>query len=354
MTRATTTSLTTGLLRRPGNPGTKGRLLAKSLEAYLLGLETINRLTVAYRVETFCALMFNAWELLLKAKILDDTRDRLEIYYRRRPGEPLRSISLRDAVARVIPNDRDQTRRNIERVADLRDAAVHLFIAQVPKNVMGLLQACVLNYHRRLSEWFDISLADRVPVGMMSLVYDVSPESLDLSSALMRRRLGKDSAEYLTSLADELRAEHESHGMAPEFSVVIRYGLALQKRAEDASVVAVTGTEGTPIQIVERPRDSAITHPWRQKELLPEVNARLGPGLAITLGQLQAVVAAHDVKGRPEWFFRGSVRGSPGQYSPAFADWLADRVRNDAEFVSRSLESVRTATAARRAASSER
>lgn len=48
--------LTAGLLHRPGNPGTKGRLLAKSVEAYLLALETINRLTVTYRVETLlCA-----------------------------------------------------------------------------------------------------------------------------------------------------------------------------------------------------------------------------------------------------------------------------------------------------------
>jgi hypothetical protein len=59
--------LTGGLLRRRGNPGTKGRLLGKSLEAYLLALETINRLTITYRVETFCALACNAWELLLKA-----------------------------------------------------------------------------------------------------------------------------------------------------------------------------------------------------------------------------------------------------------------------------------------------
>jgi len=124
--------LTAGLLRRRGNPGTKGRLLAKSLEAYLLALETINRLTVTYRVETFCALICNAWELLLKARILDQTSDRNSIYFSRQAGEPRRrSIGLRAALQQVFPSDREQKPRNIERVEELRDAAVHLFIAAV-------------------------------------------------------------------------------------------------------------------------------------------------------------------------------------------------------------------------------
>ena len=55
-----------------GNPGLKGRLVDKSVEAYILALETINRLSIKYRLEAFCYLLCNAWELLLKAKILED------------------------------------------------------------------------------------------------------------------------------------------------------------------------------------------------------------------------------------------------------------------------------------------
>ena len=49
----------------------KKSLMDKSIEAYVLALETINRLSVRYRLETFCYLLCNAWELLLKAKIID-------------------------------------------------------------------------------------------------------------------------------------------------------------------------------------------------------------------------------------------------------------------------------------------
>lgn len=325
--------LTAGLLRRRGNPGTKGRLLAKSVEAYLLALETINRLTIAYRVETFCTLICNAWELLLKAKILEDSTDRKAIYYPPERGKRRRSISLRDALKAVFLDERDRKRRNVERVEELRDEAVHLFISEVPKDVLGLLQACVLNYHRCLDEWFSVALSDRVPVGMMTIVFDTSPERVDLSNALMRRSLGKDAADYLLELTDELRAEHSSLGSSPEFSVEIHYSLAIEKKAADAAMVAVTGAEGTPVRIVRTAKDPAEEYPWREKELLPELNRVLKPEKPITTGDVRAVAAAHKVQRRPEWFYRGKVIGSPGQYGRRFLDWFVSRYRSDRQFL---------------------
>jgi len=57
--------------RKRGNPGLKGKVLDKSVEAYILALEIINQLSIKYRIETFTYLICNAWELLLKAKIID-------------------------------------------------------------------------------------------------------------------------------------------------------------------------------------------------------------------------------------------------------------------------------------------
>jgi hypothetical protein len=70
-----------------GNPGLKGKLLDKSTEAYILSLETINRLSVKYRIENFSYLICNAWELLLKTKILDHSKDRKSIYYKTEKGQ---------------------------------------------------------------------------------------------------------------------------------------------------------------------------------------------------------------------------------------------------------------------------
>jgi hypothetical protein len=56
---------------RKGRSGLKGQLVEKSVDAYVLALETINRLSIKYRVESFTYLICNAWELLLKARVLD-------------------------------------------------------------------------------------------------------------------------------------------------------------------------------------------------------------------------------------------------------------------------------------------
>ena len=76
----------------------KKHLVDKSFEAYILALETINRFTIQYRLETFCYLICNAWESLLKAKILDDKG---KIDKRGREGQ---TLSLRECLKRVMPN----------------------------------------------------------------------------------------------------------------------------------------------------------------------------------------------------------------------------------------------------------
>lgn len=139
---------------RRGNPGLKGHLVEKSVEGYILALETINRLSIKYRVETFCYLICNAWELLVKAKVLVDAdNDRNAIYRgKKKRGERRESLSLRECLDRVIPNKSDPERRNIECIADLRDEAVHLVLSGVPTDVLCLFQACVINYHHRLPQ----------------------------------------------------------------------------------------------------------------------------------------------------------------------------------------------------------
>lgn len=62
-----------------GRPGLAIRLLDNSIDAYILSLETINRLSL-YRIEAFAYLVCSAWELMLKAKITCDTGNSKAIY----------------------------------------------------------------------------------------------------------------------------------------------------------------------------------------------------------------------------------------------------------------------------------
>ena len=77
----------------------KRRLIDKSVEAYVLSLGIINRFTIEYRIETFCYLLCNARELLIEAKIIQDSHSGSAIYYYKAQEDRLRrSLSLRDCL----------------------------------------------------------------------------------------------------------------------------------------------------------------------------------------------------------------------------------------------------------------
>ena len=49
----------------------KSKLVDKSIEAFILGLEIYNKPTIRYRIEGFSFFICNAWELMLKAELLN-------------------------------------------------------------------------------------------------------------------------------------------------------------------------------------------------------------------------------------------------------------------------------------------
>ena len=72
-------------------------LLEKSVHAALSAIEIYNKPDFKYREESFSILMVNAWELLLKTRILHKNKNKLESIYivdsnkTRKDGKPFKS-----------------------------------------------------------------------------------------------------------------------------------------------------------------------------------------------------------------------------------------------------------------------
>lgn len=330
--------------KKPGNPGLKGRLLDKSIEAYVLSLETINRLSIKYRVETFSYLLCNSWELLLKSKILADANGlKSAIYYPKKRGERPRTLSLRDCVKKVFPNEKDPTRRNIEKLADLRDESTHLVISKIPPKVMGLFQASVRNYHTKLGDWFEVSLSDRVPIGMMTLVFDFDPKEADLSSAKLRRELGTDSASYLMSFEAGLQQEFNDLGKPAEFSIDINFKVALTQKAGEGDIILTKGSGGGKVvQMVEVPKSSDKTHPHRQIDVRNLLHQRMGLAKLPSAYNIESVRRVHGTDKNNQHFYKSEVTKTP-QFSDAFVDWLVEKLKADPDFFEKAKVSDKAA-----------
>ena len=71
------------------------RLVDKSIEAFIMGLEIYNKPTIRYRIEGFSFFICNAWELMLKAELLNRN---ISIYYKDNPD---RTLSLENTVKKI-------------------------------------------------------------------------------------------------------------------------------------------------------------------------------------------------------------------------------------------------------------
>jgi hypothetical protein len=94
-----------------------------------------------------------------------------------------------------------------------------------------------------------------------------------------------------------------------------------------------------PVRIVSDPNAPALQpqdvdrlYPWRQKDLLRELNARLG-WRALNSYDIQAVRRHHRLDERPEFVF--NLPGAGRRYSPAVADWIIEQHQRDAAFFQR-------------------
>jgi hypothetical protein len=91
-----------------------------------------------------------------------------------------------------------------------------------------------------------------------------------------------------------------------------------------------------PVRIVTDPAAPALQppdvdrlYPWRQKDLVGELNRSLGRRM-LNSYDIQAVRRHHQLDARPDFVFH--LPGAGRRYSPAVADWIMGEYTRNAEF----------------------
>lgn len=313
-------------------------LTESSIEAFILGLEIINKLSISYRMESFVFLFCNAWELLLKSTLLKEKR---KIFYPKKRNQPRRSLSLDDCLNRVFTTSDDPIKLNIVEIKQLRDNATHLTIPFIPADVMALFQAGVINYTKKLDEWLGIDISKRVPLGMMALVYDIDPSLHSLDSAIIKRRLPTETVKWWKHFQDSIKAKAQTITTGREaFYIPINLKLAIVKNPKKSDIVLGSGQGGREALILEVPKNPDITHPHRQKEVVQLINQQLNDRKTITSYDILCVRKIFKIDGSKPNFYYKSKFASP-QYSNAFIDWLVEQFNKDSAFFDKAKQKCR-------------
>jgi hypothetical protein len=247
----------------------------------IAAIEIYNKPRFDYRDEVFVQLVINAWELLLKAMV---SKSKRSIYYKKRRGEPYRTVSWSDAYNRARSNwpvsvPPQAIIRNLELLAVYRDNAVHFYNAKgFGVIVYSLAQTSITNYRDMLHEIFGRDLADeitwslmplgvRAPVGPLEYLSGVRPPGAASSSAV---------EEFLKAIRDAAAALDAEGIDTGRLLTVFDVALQSTKKVEQADVVIGVDREASDSVLVTRVLDPNRSHPYRRKEALERIRAHHG------------------------------------------------------------------------------
>jgi len=198
-------------------------LLDNSLSAVLSAIELYNKPDFKYREESFVILAINAWELLLKAKIVKDGGKKAiyvkdGFHYKRSRTGNLLTIEIRGALEKIGVDE--LVRDNLDHLLEIRDTAIHFYNKDsISYAIFTLGAASLQNFQKLAGDWFDIDLTKYnfyiLPLGFKysfknfeMIKLENEPEAVqNLLAAIVSRQDGKTTESNGFYLVADVRAE---------------------------------------------------------------------------------------------------------------------------------------------------
>lgn len=202
------------------------KLLEKSQEAFIVGIELYNKPTIHYRVEGFSFFICNAWELMLKAYLLREKGEQA-IYYK---DNPSRTISLDNCIKLVFTNDKDPLRKNLEQIIELRNTSTHFVTEEYEQIYVPLFQANVLNYINTIGRFFDIDITDKLGNNFLTLSVKIA----EFTEESIKARYPKQMAEHILQAMSKIgRALSTTEN--EKFAIPVRHDFYITRDAKSAT-----------------------------------------------------------------------------------------------------------------------
>lgn len=321
---------------------TYDRLLSKSCEAFVMAIELYNKPSLKYRVEGFAFFACNAWELMLKARIID-TKGMDAIYYKDNPG---RTKSLETCIDMIFTNTKSPMNRNLKSICKLRNTSTHFIVEEHEQMYVGLFQACVNNFEQKMFEFHGISMADHLPAHFLMLSMSASP----FNPEAIRAKYAPEIAEKF--LFDEAEVEQEQIIQeSPDFAVIVKTELAVVKNPKNADfTVAYDSSSNRAIRTAKVFQDPSTTHPLSASKVIDHVNKTLerrgivlsvkGNPKSFTSNDWKLFMKFYGIKDDPSLTYRHEVSNTPSfSYSMKAVDMIVDMIKGSPDTIIDDLKS---------------
>lgn len=266
-------------------------LLNKAEEAYLMSMEIINKPTINYRTEGFCFFICNAWELLLKAFLINKTQDINIINYK---DDSNRTISLDDCVEKVFTSTTDKTKNNITFIRNIRNKATHLILPEFDFILSPVFQRCLTNFNKFFKKHFpNYKLNEKVTpfIALVNPGNDENVSSLILNPAnLLLLEKVKKELDNDDSLSQTLRL------------------ISTNKETEADIKFALTKDSEEKARLIKVPKNIEKTHPYTTNEVIKRIKETLemslGPNHGFTSNKFQDICKRKGIKNNQDYCYQ--------------------------------------------------
>ena len=260
-------------------------LLNKSIQAALSSIELYNKPNFSYREESFTILMVNAWELLLKAKIVTDANQDMSALYiidttqKKNDGTPYKkqrfkknrsgnffTIDICRAMSKL--NLQRDLSAQLETLIEIRDNAIHFYNESklFDKKLLEVATATLKSYVEMLGEWFDRSISDH-NLFLIPIAFNI-PTHFDATALAKESSTHRKLLEYL-----EVQ-ERAYNGDTNKHSISLTVDIQFSKNITGLPVHYTKDGTGTPIVIDSEGKfQNKYRWSWKNR-LLPELKKR--------------------------------------------------------------------------------
>jgi hypothetical protein len=303
------------------------RLIQKSIESFLMGVEIYNKPTIRYRIEGFSMFICNAWELLLKAYMIRQFGEK-SIYYK---DNPSRTLSLENCVAKVFTNKKAPLRVNLEKIIELRNTSTHFITEEYEMVYVPLFQACVFNYTEKIQDFFQINMVHYVPQNFLTLTVSMKPLNIE-----------EIRAKYPVELANKLiKASQDIESLSAiednaDFAIKIEHYHYITKDKNKASntirIDKDSNVNGVILKEVQNPNN---LYCYNMKRCIDLINRKLcsnGINVKINKYQFGLFVTHYGIKENSKFCYCYKITKQPlYSYSAATIDLIVSEIEKDPE-----------------------
>jgi len=309
------------------------KLIEKSKEAFLVAIELYNKPSIRYRVEGFSIFICNAWELLLKAHMIN-TFGYTSIYYK---DNQSRTLSLENCIAKTFTNKKAPLRLNLEKIIELRNTSTHFITEEYEMVYVPLFQSCIFNYIEKMTEFHNIDIGSEISQNFLTLSVNILP----FDEQKLRAKYPREIADKLINTNSNISkmSSYNNDG----FSIQIEHYHYITKNKNNATTIMHIDKEGKDgVAIVKELQDPNKTHKYTMKACNREITKKLNrQGINITFNQyhFQLFSNYYGIKENERLCYINTVGAAPTyQYSYATIDFIVEEFIKDAENIIQKLK----------------